>query len=238
MEEERVKFKKKTDGSRKFYVGRLSRSSTDFLTESIDKYFERKEEFSKEPLSEIFLDQEVQIEKDPESEKSLNVKGKEIDPKRVVVKNYLITGFDKSFYKYNHFDSKQEHMLAYQLEYIGDVDFWVRNMGDYWLEYGVGNRYHPDFVVKTDAGLYVVEVKGELYLETARTKREREILEKLRKEDSKALLLIHSDIEGLCTIINSIFVQECCLHIIKIDLDSKLEHLVNQRDDIVSKAFE
>lgn len=110
-------------------------------------------------------------------------------------KDILITGFNKSYYEYNWFESSHEFKLAYQLDNSEDVDFWIRNKRTYYHEYGVGNRYHPDFIVKCGSDIYIIEVKGEVYLETYRTKREIEILKRLGKEGYKTLFLLDKTID-------------------------------------------
>lgn len=81
-------------------------------------------------------------------------------PKRFVRK-YIFTGFHKSYYLENKFDSSTELDFAYILEIDDKVKKWLRpaptQFSIYW---GNGaHRYEPDFVVETDDSIYLVETK-------------------------------------------------------------------------------
>jgi len=120
------------------------------------------------------------IKKDPKTDKTVNIKKKEdVNVDRDDFRSILISGFKRSYYEYNWFESSHEFKLAYQLDIFEDVEFWIRNKRTYYHEYGIGNRYHPDFIVKHGENMYVVEVKGTGYLDTTRTKKEVEILKEI-----------------------------------------------------------
>ena len=81
-------------------------------------------------------------------------------PKRIVRK-YIYTGFLKSYYLENKFDSSTELDFAFVLEVDPKVKKWLRpaptQFSIYW---GNGaHRYEPDFVVETDDCIYMVETK-------------------------------------------------------------------------------
>lgn len=74
----------------------------------------------------------------------------------------IISGYQKTIFLKNIFDSKQEKILADILEKDKEVIRWVRPpTGQMSIEYKAG-RYNPDFVVETkDRKFYIVEVKAE-----------------------------------------------------------------------------
>ena len=81
-------------------------------------------------------------------------------PKKFVRK-YIYTGFLKSYYLENKFDSSTELDFAFVLEVDPKVKKWLRpaptQFSIYW---GNGaHRYEPDFVVETDDCIYLVETK-------------------------------------------------------------------------------
>ncbi len=82
-------------------------------------------------------------------------------PKKFV-KKYIFTGYLKSYYLENKFDSSTELDLSFVLEVDPAVKKWLRpaptQFSIYW---GNGaHRYEPDFVVETDDCIYLVETKA------------------------------------------------------------------------------
>ena len=78
------------------------------------------------------------------------------------VKKYIFTGYLKSYYLENKFDSSTELDLSFVLEVDPVVKKWLRpaptQFSIYW---GNGaHRYEPDFVVETDDCIYLVETKA------------------------------------------------------------------------------
>ncbi|MBO6222842.1 MAG: hypothetical protein J6N56_03575, partial [Bacteroidales bacterium] len=78
------------------------------------------------------------------------------------VKKYIFTGYLKSYYLENKFDSSTELNLSFVLEVDPAVKKWLRpaptQFSIYW---GNGaHRYEPDFVVETDDCIYLVETKA------------------------------------------------------------------------------
>ena len=78
------------------------------------------------------------------------------------VKKYIFTGYLKSYYLENKFDSSTELDLSFVLEVDPVVKKWLRpaptQFNIYW---GNGaHRYEPDFVVETDDCIYLVETKA------------------------------------------------------------------------------
>lgn len=196
INEKGVNYKKRNEGSRYLYVNNLTSSLFEYLQEVIDQYFEVDEKFKTNTLKSLFPDSTVAIKKESETSKVINVKrARDVSVDRDDVRTILVKDFDKSFYKYNSFDSSHEFKLAYQMDGFDDVEVWIRNKRTYYLEYGVGNRYHPDFVVKHGDDLFIIEVKGKDFLESPRTKKEIEILNKLRGKGYKVLFLLDTTID-------------------------------------------
>jgi len=196
INEKNIKFKSRHPASRDFYVRRLSDSLIKFLVDVIDNYFKPLQQIEKHELKRIFQESSIIAKKNPETGKVINIKKKEdVNVDKEVFKSILVVGFEKSYYKYNWFESSHEFKFAYQIDRCEDVEFWIRNKRTYYQEYGIGNRYHPDFIVKHGNNLYIVEVKGKFYLENSRTKTEIEILKILSNNGYNVLLLLDTTID-------------------------------------------
>ena len=77
------------------------------------------------------------------------------------IKKYLFTGYKKSYYPANAFDSDPERLFSIILEEDPDVIRWIKpplnQLGLFWK---AGQQYNPDFLVETTAGKFMVEVKA------------------------------------------------------------------------------
>lgn len=77
------------------------------------------------------------------------------------IKKYLFTGYKKSYYPANAFDSDTERLFSIILEEDPDVIRWIKpplnQLGLFWK---AGQQYNPDFLVETTAGKFMVEVKA------------------------------------------------------------------------------
>lgn len=77
------------------------------------------------------------------------------------IKKYVFTGYKKSYYPMNAFDSDTERLLSIILEEDPDVVRWIKpplnQLGLFWQ---AGQQYNPDFLVETKDGKYMVEVKA------------------------------------------------------------------------------
>lgn len=77
------------------------------------------------------------------------------------IKKYLFTGYKKSYYPANAFDSDPERQFSIILEEDPDVIRWIKpplnQLGLFWK---AGQQYNPDFLVETTTGKYMVEVKA------------------------------------------------------------------------------
>lgn len=78
------------------------------------------------------------------------------------VTKYVFSGFSKACHLEYKFDSNTEKELAYVLEHDVKVLKWMRPASNQFHIYWDNNskRYEPDFVVETEDGIYMVEVKG------------------------------------------------------------------------------
>lgn len=186
----------KHNESRIFYVEKLKQLILNHLKEVFDNYFETSVKIQKRTLKEIFQEENVTIEKTSENGVILNIKHKEnINPDKEDSVHILITNFQKAYYHFNWFESSHEFKLAYQLDLLDDVEFWIRNKRSFYQEYGIGNKYYPDFIVKFGSDLFIIEVKGAYYSQKTKTKKEIEILNKLRKRGYKTLYLLDLTID-------------------------------------------
>lgn len=77
------------------------------------------------------------------------------------IKKYLFTGYRKSYYPENAFDSDTERLFSIILEEDADVIRWIKPpLNQLGLFYEAGKQYNPDFLVETTSGKYMVEVKA------------------------------------------------------------------------------
>ena len=77
------------------------------------------------------------------------------------IKKYLFTGYKKSYYPANAFDSDTERIFSVILEEDPDVIRWIKpplnQLGLFWK---AGQQYNPDFLVETSTGKFMVEVRA------------------------------------------------------------------------------
>lgn len=77
------------------------------------------------------------------------------------IKKYVFTGYKKSYYNINAFDSDTERLVSVILEDDKDVIRWIKpplnQLGLFWQ---AGQQYNPDFLVETSTTKYMVEVKA------------------------------------------------------------------------------
>lgn len=77
------------------------------------------------------------------------------------IRKYLFTGYKKSYYQANAFDSDTERLFSIILEEDLDVIRWIKpplnQLGLFWK---AGQQYNPDFLVETTARKFMVEVKA------------------------------------------------------------------------------
>ncbi|MBP3510813.1 MAG: DEAD/DEAH box helicase family protein [Prevotella sp.] len=84
-----------------------------------------------------------------------------IEPKSAV-KKYIFTGFLKSYFTENKFDSSTEQDFSFVLETDKSVLRWLRpapnQFNIYWSN--GAKKYEPDFIVETDNAIYMIETKA------------------------------------------------------------------------------
>lgn len=77
------------------------------------------------------------------------------------IKKYVFTGYKKSYYNINVFDSDTERLVSVVLEDDKDVIRWIKpplnQLGLFWQ---AGQQYNPDFLVETPTTKYMIEVKA------------------------------------------------------------------------------
>ena len=93
------------------------------------------------------------------AESKLDYKKEIADKKNI--KNYLFTGYTKSYYSENAFDSDDERRLSVVLEDDEDVIRFIKPpLNQLGLFYKAGKQYNPDFLVETKDCKYMIEVKA------------------------------------------------------------------------------
>lgn len=77
------------------------------------------------------------------------------------IKKYVFTGYKKSYYNINAFDSDTERLVSVILEDDKDVIRWIKpplnQLGLFWQ---AGQQYNPDFLDETPTTKYMIEVKA------------------------------------------------------------------------------
>lgn len=77
------------------------------------------------------------------------------------IKKYLFTGYRKSYYPANAFDSDTVRFFSIILEEDPDVIRWIKPpLNQLYLFWKAGQQYTPDFLVEKTTGKYMVEVKA------------------------------------------------------------------------------
>lgn len=165
----------------------------------IEGHYQPSEEIEHVSIKEIFSTRNIKKEVSPADETPTNIKKVIEGYERDSDSGRAFKDFKKAYYTYNKFDSKQEFLLAKLLDSMDDVEYWIRNMGNYSLGFGLSNEYVPDFVVATGEETYVIEVKMDERIGEdipAKTESKYELLRKLENEGMSSLLLSHKDVEN------------------------------------------
>lgn len=121
-------------------------------------------------------------------------------------KRGLVTGYRKSIYKENVFDSKQERIVAKIVDKDDEVIRWFRpykkeNFSIVYQYRGDRHDYIPDFIAETKDKLYIIEPKSKAEIEDADTKaKSKAVLDwikrmnKVSKKKWEYLLISHTRI--------------------------------------------
>lgn len=85
---------------------------------------------------------------------------------KINIRKYVFTGYKKSYYEKNSFDSDPERKMSVILESDNNVLRWINPpLNQMGIFYAAGLQYNPDFLVETKDAKYMIEVKSEKDLE-------------------------------------------------------------------------
>jgi len=193
-------FKEKYEEDYEFFSRRFLGLLKRHLYKKIENYFEPINEEDTIAIKQVFQEYEINLKQNVETSIIENVITKEkslrlLEEDKKGIKTLEMTGFIKAWHKYNWFESSHELKMAHILDVMDNVEFWIRNRRDYWLEHHVGNKYYPDFIVKLKESkeLYIIEVKGEIYIE--QSKYNIEVLFRLKESGNKCIFLTDKTID-------------------------------------------
>jgi type III restriction enzyme len=200
INDKHLMYKEKYGEDYEFFSRRFLALLRRHLYNKIENYFVPINEESSVEIKKVFQEYDVTVEENVDTKGIDNVLTKEkslrlLGDAKKEIKGYEITDFNKSWYNYNWFESSHELKIAHTLDDMDDVEFWVRNKRDYCLEHHVGNYYYPDFIVKLKDSntLYIIEVKGEIYIE--QSKYNIEVLYRLKESGNSCILLTDKTID-------------------------------------------
>lgn len=81
---------------------------------------------------------------------------------KINIRKYIFTGYKKSYYAKNGFDSDAERRFAVILEQDNKVLRWIKPpLNQLGIYYSAGSQYNPDFLIETIDAKYMIEVKEE-----------------------------------------------------------------------------
>ncbi len=164
----------RNDAVKKF-INTLSR----YIIRRVDTYYQSKCVINKyESIFEIFHKYKFKVIIDEENPRIIDKQTSisrwlsSFGAQKSKIKDYYITNYNKSYYLYNNFESSHELKVATILDNIEEIDFWINAKNQYYMDYGLGKRFYPDFFIKlrNSNKIYVVEVKGGHLQETTRSK--------------------------------------------------------------------
>jgi len=194
INDEHLMFKEKYGEDYEFFSRRFLKLLKKHLFNKIENYFIPINEEDTVGLKQVFQEAPITLKENVETGNVENVISKEkslrlITDAKKEIKSYEVQGFEKSWHKYNWLESSHELKIGHILDDIDDLEFWIRNRREYWLEHHVGNKYYPDFIVKIKGNnkLYIIEVKGEIYIE--QSKYNIKVLYELKKSGNSCVFL-------------------------------------------------
>jgi superfamily II DNA or RNA helicase len=138
------------------------------LSEQVDNMFVFESKIQNKQLKEIFKEEQIIKRTNPENKEIVNLLHNSRTVQKKEIKKYFFNGYKKSFYEYNWYESSHEKIFASIVDNCADVEFWIRNIRQYYLEYGIGKKYYPDFIIKTKKGIYIIEIKGTGFFEASK----------------------------------------------------------------------
>lgn len=200
INEKHLMFKEKYGEDYEFFPRRFLGLLKRHLYKKIENYFEPINEEDTIAVKQVFQEYEINLKENVETSNIENVITKEkslrlLEDAKKDIKTLEMTGFIKAWHKYNWFESSHELKMGHILDAMDNVEFWIRNRRDYWLDHHVGNKYYPDFIVKLKQSkeLYIIEVKGEIYIE--QSKYNIEVLHRLKESGNKCIFLTDKTID-------------------------------------------
>lgn len=200
INDKHLMFKEKYGEDYEFFSRRFLGLLKGHLYKKIENYFEPINEEDTIAIKQVFQEYDINLKENVETSNIENVITKEkslrlLEGAKKDIKTLELTGFIKAWHKYNWFESSHELKMAHILDAMDNVEFWIRNRRDYWLEHHVGNKYYPDFIVKLKESkeLYIIEVKGEIYIE--QSKYNIEVLYRLKESGNKCIFLTDKTID-------------------------------------------
>ncbi len=200
INDKHLMFKEKYGEDYEFFSRRFLGLLKRHLYKKIENYFEPINEEDTIAIKQVFQEYDINLKENVETSNIENVITKEksirlLEDAKKDIKTLEMTGFIKAWHKYNWFESSHELKMAHILDAMDNVEFWIRNRRDYWLEHHVGNKYYPDFIVKLKESkeLYIIEVKGEIYIE--QSKYNIEVLYRLKESGNKCIFLTDKTID-------------------------------------------
>lgn len=155
-------------GTDDFWKRKFSNDLIHHIAKKIDMYFTPKTVISGQiEFKTVFQEYPITIQF--EDKTPINVKNKskilDIMNNKRDIPNFYVTGYQRSYFTYNKFDSSQELILAELLDSMKEVEVWIKNKrsGQFSMLYGLGREFNPDFIVKLNNSdiIYIIEVKAE-----------------------------------------------------------------------------
>ena len=157
----RLKQYLKTDNEIENVLIHYNNQLIDFIYSQILKnYWEKIESYTVEFNKGFLLFKTINYKID-KNDRPLNFL--KIPENKNQIKKLVFTGFKKCCYKYQKFDSVDgELRFAHILEQDNNVIKWLKSYdGLIDIEYKIGKKYKPDFIIETHLKKYICEIKRE-----------------------------------------------------------------------------
>lgn len=153
-----------SDDDKKKIVRRYAKLIIDDIVDQIHANMERKESYTYLVQKDLIVF--------GKTVRNIRADGGEVNFRKGIenksdIKKYVFTGYKKSYYSENAFDSDPERRFSVILEDDADVIRWIKpplnQLGIFWQ---AGQQYNPDFLVETQTGKYMIEVKARKDIQT------------------------------------------------------------------------
>ena len=200
INDKQLMFKEKYGEDFEFFSKRFLSLLKKHLYKKIENYFEPINEEDTILIKQVFQEIEINLKENVDTSNIENLISKEkslrlLKYEKEKIRTFEMIGFNKAWHKYNSFDSSHELKIGHILDDMDNVEFWIRNRRDYWLEHHVGNKYYPDLIVKLKDSneLFIIEVKGKDWIK--KSKYNIEVLYRLKESGNKCIFLIDKTID-------------------------------------------